>query len=321
VLTRDVEALANAASLDELYERVGPLSAMPGWNSSLPVMWPEPRRTLAPAHWSYREMKAGLDAAGRLIDTSIAERRNLVLINPAEARLATTRTLVAAYQMVLPGEVARSHRHTANALRIVIDAEPGTFTVVDGVGVPMEQGDVLLTPGMCWHGHANEGSAPAYWIDILDLPLVQLLEPMFYEDHPAAYEPVERHDPQSAFRLSRQKNFAALAAAFPDEMALSAPSLLTIGLFMSRLEPGQTTQPRQTTAQNVYVVLEGRGSSTIDGTVIDWERGDVFVAPGWRAHEHRADEFAVLLRATDAPVLEKLGFLRSHSSVRQGAPQ
>jgi len=82
---------------------------MPGWHSSLPVMWPEPQKTLAPAHWSYREMKAGLDAAGRLIDTSIAERRNLVLINPAEARLATTRTLVVAYQMVLPGEVARSH--------------------------------------------------------------------------------------------------------------------------------------------------------------------------------------------------------------------
>jgi gentisate 1,2-dioxygenase len=310
VITRDVDRLANVASLDELYERVAPLSAMPGWHSSLPVMWPEPQKTLAPAHWSYREMKAGLDAAGRLIDTSIAERRNLVLINPAEQRLATTRTLVVAYQMVLPGEVARSHRHTANALRIVIDAEPGTYTVVDGVGVPMEQGDVLLTPGMSWHGHANEGSTPAYWIDILDLPLVQLLEPMFYEDHPDSYELVERHDPETPFRLSRSSNFAALAAAFPDEIALNAPSLLTIGLFMSRLEPARTTQARQTTAQNIYVVLEGRGSSTIDGTVIDWERGDVFVAPGWRAHEHRADESAVLLRATDAPVLEKLGFLR-----------
>ncbi len=313
MLTRDVDGLSNAASLDELYERVAPLSAMPGWHSSLPVMWPEPQKTLAPAHWSYREMKAGLDAAGRLIDTSIAERRNLVLINPAEARLATTRTLVVAYQMVLPGEVARSHRHTANALRIVIDAEPGTYTVVDGVGVPMEQGDVLLTPGMSWHGHANEGNAPAYWIDILDLPLVQLLEPMFYEDHPAAYEPVNRHDPESAFRLSRRDTFAALAAAFPDEIALAAPSLLTIGLFMSRLEPGQTTASRQTTAQNIYVVLEGRGSSTIDGTVIDWERGDVFVAPSWRPHQHRIEADAVLFRVTDEPLMEMLGMLREEA--------
>jgi gentisate 1,2-dioxygenase len=173
---------------------------------------------------------------------------------------------------------------------------------------------------MSWHGHVNAGRAPAYWIDILDLPLVALLEPMFYEDHPAEYEPVQRHDPDSAFRLSRRRNFAALAAAFPDEIALDAPSLLTIGLFMSRLEPGDTTVARQTTAQNIYVVLEGRGSSTIDGTVVEWERGDVFVAPGWRAHEHRADESSVLLRATDAPVLEKLGFLRSQASTRQGAP-
>ena len=302
------ERLATVATLEQFYAEVAPMSAVPGWNSPYPVLWHEPKKTFVPMHWPYRRMKAALDAAGRLIDTALAERRNLVLVNPAERSLATTRTLVAAYQMVLPGEVARSHRHTANALRIVVDAEPGMHTVVDGVAVPMERGDVLLTPGMAWHGHANEGNAPAYWIDVLDLPLVVLLEPMFYEDHPAGYEPVNAHDPDSTFRLAGKRTAAALGT---EEIALEVSALKTIGLFMRRLEPGRRTETRRTTAQNIFVVVEGRGSSTIDGEAIAWERGDVFVAPGWRPHDHRADEPSILIRATDAPALEKLGFLHS----------
>ena len=85
------------------------------------------------------------------------------------------RTLVAAYQMIMPGEWARSHRHTPNALRLILDAEPGTYTEVDGVKIAMEPGDVLLTPNWSSHGHGNDSRACAYWLDFLDVPLVQLL--------------------------------------------------------------------------------------------------------------------------------------------------
>jgi len=89
--------------------------------------------------------------------------------------------LVAAYQMIMPGEWARVHRHTPNALRLILDAEPGTYTEVDGVNIAMEPGDVLLTPNWSTHGHGNDSKACAYWLDFLDAPLVQLLEPMFFE--------------------------------------------------------------------------------------------------------------------------------------------
>lgn len=46
-------------------------------------MWPRPRGEFRPAHWRYSEAKAALDAAGRLINTELAERRNLILANPA----------------------------------------------------------------------------------------------------------------------------------------------------------------------------------------------------------------------------------------------
>jgi class 3 adenylate cyclase len=49
-----------------------------------------------PAHWAYEEAKAALDAAGRLIDVSLAERRNLVMRNPAPGtNCETTRTAIA----------------------------------------------------------------------------------------------------------------------------------------------------------------------------------------------------------------------------------
>ena len=90
--------------------------------------------------------------------------------------------------MIMPGEKARSHRHTPNALRLIIDAEPGAYTVVNGERLSMLPGDVVLTPNWCWHGHGNDGRACAYWLDVLDVPLVQLLEPMFFEPHPDEFE-------------------------------------------------------------------------------------------------------------------------------------
>jgi gentisate 1,2-dioxygenase len=219
--------------------------------------------------------------------------------------------------MVLPGERARSHRHMPNALRVIMDAGAGTSTTVDGTSVPMERGDVLLTPGMCWHGHGNEGSEPAYWIDILDVPVVDWLEPMFYEDHPAGFEPVQAVDPASPLRFPWDETARALAAAPPDpsghfgrQIALDRATMPSFGLFMMALDANRTTTPLRTTANNIYVVMEGRGTSTIDDAEFAWERGDVFTAPAWRPHHHRAATDAILFRATDEPVLAMLGYLR-----------
>src|SRR5579871_405338 len=174
--------LVSCGTLEELYGKLGKVGMGAGWNKPTPSLWAAPRKTLVPAHWSYERARGALDAAGRLINTELAERRNLILVNPAEGNTyATVRTLVAAYQMIMPGEWARAHRHTPNALRLILDAEPGTYTEVDGTNISMEPGDVLLTPNWSTHGHGNRSKASAYWLDFLDAPLVQLLEPMFFE--------------------------------------------------------------------------------------------------------------------------------------------
>ena len=153
---------------------------------------------------------------------------------------ATARTLVAAYQMVEPGEVARSHRHTPNALRVVVDAEPGMFTVVNDKKIPMLPGDVLLTPSWSWHGHTNESSARAYWIDLLDAPLAQLLEPMFFEAYPDRVEPADAVDERSPMRFAWADTLRALAST--NEMRLGPAALRSMALTVRRLAVGENAR-------------------------------------------------------------------------------
>ena len=185
-----IESIRNVPTLDALYAETSQINMTPGWlRRDQPVREDAPASAYVPAHWRYDQCKAALDAAGRLIDVSLAERRNLVLSNPTKTQHVrmTTATLVSAYQMILPGEKAPSHRHTAHALRVIIDGH-GSYSTVDGEKTPMETGDVVLTPGWCWHEHGHDGDEPAYWLDGLDVPLVRGLENMFYEDHPDKFE-------------------------------------------------------------------------------------------------------------------------------------
>jgi gentisate 1,2-dioxygenase len=183
--------ISTSPSLEHLYEEVERLHLTPGWiPRKKPILWSEPNPTFAPAHWSYTQARASLDEAGRLIDVSLAERRNLIMQNSAPAsNFETARTLVCAYQMILPGEVAPSHRHSSHALRVILHGE-GSYSVVNGQKMPMETGDIVLTPGGCWHGHGHEGAQPAYWFDGLDVPLTHLLEPVFFDEHPDKYEKI-----------------------------------------------------------------------------------------------------------------------------------
>ncbi|GLY70181.1 cupin domain-containing protein [Amycolatopsis taiwanensis] len=118
----------------------------------------------------------------------MSDRRNVTLRNPAEGNVySTVRTLVAAYQLIRPGETADAHRHSPSALRIILEGR-GTSTVVNGTRLEMRPGDVLLTPSRAWHSHSADGPDDCYWVDILDVPLIHLLEPIFFEQHPDRLE-------------------------------------------------------------------------------------------------------------------------------------
>ena len=284
-------------------------------------MWAEPGTEFVPMHRSYAQAHAALTRAGALVDTSLAERRNLILANTESGSLyATTRTQILAYQMMLPGERARTHRHAAHACRLILDADEGVYTVVDGTRIFMEPGDVVLTPGWSWHGHGHQGSKPAYWLDFLDVPLVQLLEPMFFEPHPGDWAEPERDDQASPLLLPWQESKQLLAEATTDDgplgarVDLAAPMLPTIGLAMHRLPADRWTPVLRTTANYQFCVVEGTGTSRIAGRELRWQRGDVIVAPCWQPQQHRAEEGAVLFSVTDEPVQRYCGYLKEESA-------
>ena len=76
----NINALRDAGNLEELYSALGPLDMTPGWiDREQPILWSEPNTAFKPMHWGYEECRTALDAAGRLINTELAERRNLIL--------------------------------------------------------------------------------------------------------------------------------------------------------------------------------------------------------------------------------------------------
>jgi gentisate 1,2-dioxygenase len=306
--------LEKIVELDVLNDSLDPLNFRAGWNKTEASLWPEPRTGFLPNFWSWDEAKAGLDAAGRLISAEKAERRNLFMVNPKEGNTySTVRTLVTAHQMILPGETARSHRHSPNALRLVLDVPEGAYTTVNGIRVDMKQNDVLLTPGMAWHGHGNEGDRPGYWIDFLDVPLVHLLEPMFLENW-NGLQPAESVARPSEFVFNWQDTRANLDLAAWDSagtrsVELGAPALPTVKLEMLELKPGARPTVKSTCNQ-IFVGIEGSGTATVDGQQFNWARGDVFCVPSWKTLSHGKSDQGILFRVSDTPVFEKLGFDR-----------
>jgi len=313
-----VQALQDAGNLDALYRAIAPLNMTPGWiEREKPLLRPEPDTGFLPTHWRYSDCKAALDAASRLINTDLAERRNMVLRNPAEGNdYATTKTQVNAYQTILPGEEARSHRHTPHALRVIIEAE-GSFSVVNGDKHPMETGDIVLTPGWCWHGHGHDGDAPAYWLDGLDVPLTALLEPMFFEPHPDGYAKVDRVTPDSPYRFTWETIQARLDGASPDDegyfgrrIGLEADEMPTIAITVERLEAGQTTRRYRHSANTVFSPMMGAGTSRIGDDEFSWGRGDCVAAPIWHWIEHRAEEDTVLFSMSDENLMRYANYYR-----------
>jgi gentisate 1,2-dioxygenase len=293
------------------YGELDRMSLLPGWARTEPAIWPTPKPKFKPAIWYFAKAKAALQAAGQFVSTEQAERRNLIMVNPIEGnKYATSRNLVAAYQMIMPGERARTHRHSPSALRLVIDVGPDCYTVVDGARIDMANGDVVLTPGGCWHGHANDGAKPGYWIDFLDVPFAQHLEAMFIEWTGQMFEPPTRTDTQSPFRYASPELLGS--GNGPLDVEIGAGHMPTIGLHLLRQPAGADVQLEKTTANNLYAVASGRVRVEIEGGMSGTLGvGDLVSVPCWHAHSFRPETDATLLRVTDEPILKAMGYLRS----------
>ena len=157
-------------------DRLESLSLAPLWTALHALLPPERQTRVVPHRWRWNELRAPLLEAASLVPIEQAERRVLVLCNPGlPGNFSATATLYAGLQIILPGEAAPSHHHTAAALRLIVEGA-GAYTTVDGVKCAMEPGDFIITPQMRWHDHGHEGREPVIWLDGLDIPLVRNVE-------------------------------------------------------------------------------------------------------------------------------------------------
>jgi gentisate 1,2-dioxygenase len=309
--------LAAADNLDGLYPALANNLMTAGWHKKRDSLWKQPRTDYRPLHWRYDVGTLALDQAGRWMDTELAERRNLLLYNPVgDNDYDTVRTLVAAYQMIKPGEHARAHRHTPNALRLVLDAEANScYTVVNGVKLPMRSGDLLLTPSWAWHRHFNQGQRNAYWIDVLDVPLVHRLEPMFVERLPGGTQRVDSSPAEHPCYFPLASVLAQLESVVAQEgvkrLRLSAPDAWkTIALTYHQFASGARAAVRTDTVNHIFCVLGGHGTARIGGQVFEFSRGDVLAVPIWKPYAFEAGENTLLVEMSDEPVMRMLGFYR-----------
>jgi gentisate 1,2-dioxygenase len=328
------------------YSRIDKQNMTALWTVMGSLITPEPKSACQPVLWRFDDIRAAMLDAGRLITAKEAERRVLVLENPGlRGQSKVTTSLYAGVQLVLPHEVAPAHRHSQSALRFVLEGN-GAHTSVDGERTPMHPGDFIITPSMTWHDHGNETDEPMFWLDGLDIPLIQFLDASFVERLNEDEQPIGRPIGDSQARYGAnllpvdQKRGATASPIFnyPYDRTREALQQLTrsgaydpchgikmryanpltgehamptMGTFIQLLPKGFKTSRYCSTDATVFAVAEGSGRSRIAETTFDWGPRDIFVVPSWQPVVHEAiDGDGVLFSFSDRAVQEKVGVWR-----------
>jgi gentisate 1,2-dioxygenase len=329
----------------DFYRRIDQQNMTPLWEVLGALVPKSPNSPLQAALWRYAEVRERVMEAGRLISAEEAERRVLILENPAlRGNSSITQSLYAGLQLILPGEVAPAHRHAQSALRLVLDGE-GAYTAVDGERTTMRRGDFIITPAWTWHDHGNLGDQPVVWLDGLDIPTVRFFDAGFAEHGAAASQEALRPEgdalarygnnmlpvdfeqtpaqPTRVFVYPFEKTRASLQGIARGPIdphlghklryvnpATGASPMPTIGAFAQLLPAGFETKPYRATDSTVYVCLEGSGSAEIGGVAVDFALNDVFVVPSWHTLRLRAGQETILFSFSDRPMQRMLGLWR-----------
>jgi len=338
-------AIDPRAEREAFYRRIAQASMTPLWEVMASLVPEKPQSPCVPAIWRYEEVRPWLLESGRLISAREAVRRVLILENPGmPASSAITQSLYAGLQLILPGEVAPSHRHTQSALRLIVEGS-GAFTAVEGERATMQPGDFIITPSWTWHDHGNPGDEPVVWLDGLDLPLVRFFECGFAENDtqdvqsvtrpegdalarygsnllPIDYQPAHASSPVFAYPYARtRETLERLRSAGPAhpahgyKMQFINPAtggfaMPSIAAFVQLLPAGFAGQSYRCTDGTVFHCIEGEGKITVENQAIAFRAKDTFVVPSWQAHRFDVTADCVLFSFSDRPVQRALSLWR-----------
>ncbi|PWE34388.1 NADPH dehydrogenase [Maritimibacter sp. 55A14] len=360
----DVPGRANVEDTPELlayYDELERHGAGALWTVANKIEPWEPQSSSVPMIWRYTDLRAHVLRSVELVTPEKAGRRVVYLNNPGRSDVAAAvGWIYAGLQVMHPGEQASAHRHSASAIRFIMEGR-GAYTVVDGHKMTLNANDFVLTPNGTWHEHAVAcDGTPCIWQDGLDIPLVNALEANFYEVHPdltqAVAHPVDDmtaiwgnpglrpgggawdkgYSPMFKYEWDRTYEALEAHAAASDgspfdgilmqymNPVTSGPVMQTLGASMQMLRPGEATQAHRHTGSFLYQVCKGSGHSVIDGRRFDWQERDIFCVPSWAWHEHAngsETEDACLFCLNDLPVMQALGLFREEAFGENGGQQ
>ncbi len=341
-----MQSLGTLEDLPQSYrDKLTDLNLVPLWPNMRAVLPHNvPSRKTQTLNWHFDELRPLLIEAGDLTPMEKAERRVLVLANPGHGltNMQATPSIYMGLQLILPGETAPNHRHTPNAVRIIIEGE-GATTIVDGEPCIMERGDLILTPSGKWHEHQHEGNGAIIWLDILDLPLMYQLESSWaiegktqtnilerdksFAEYSAAgvvpeldfkreniYSPMLRY-PWTKTRaclmeMAKQYNDRPIRIAYvnPETGASLFPS---IGFGAMMLHPNETVSLPKRTCACVFHIVEGQGSLQVEtNEALQWTEKDTLSTPGYSKitlSNASTTEPAFIITADEAPLHRYLG--------------
>ena len=347
-------AAAASADVDSLYRDLRAAHLYPLWLER-DVLTGHPKPRAIPWVWRAAQMYPLGERAIKAVPVDRGgERRVLSLGNPGLGGAPfAAGTLWGALQCLGPGETAPAHRHSPGAVRFVLTGA-GVWTTVNGDRCDMGPGDLVLTPSWFWHDHTNSTSQSMFWFDGLDLPMVQALDAVFYEQYPEYAQPVGEHNGSERAYAGSPARYSAgqAAASLPEPSPLlvyrwadtdaelsrlarewprvpmvrtefanpvtGASVLPTLSCAMHRLRARRQTAAVRRTGNSLLVVFRGEGRSTVGGTGLDWAEGDILVIPSWMPAAHWSEAGADLFELSDSPVLRALGLYREETLLARG---
>ena len=327
----------------EYREALTAQNLVPLWPSLRGVLPPQkPKAQTAPTFWSYQALKPLLLKAGELTPIEKAERRVLVLANPGHGleKMQASPAIYLGMQLLLPGEWAPSHRHTPNAVRMIVEGE-GAYTTVNGEKCPMSRGDLILTPTGLWHEPGHDGDKPVVWLDVLDLPLVYYTETSYHVNGGRQETDGVRGDKIYKYAgVVPTRNFERSTKTYPvirypwtevreslTSLGAEEPGLNTVmvtyinpetgtdaenilGYYALMLRPGQTLTMPVRSPSCVYHVIEGAAKVNVLEHQFSLNAADTCCAPGYTQVtliNQEKSKPTFLFLADESPLHRKLG--------------
>lgn len=362
--SENVAGRANVPDTPELvayYRELENFEAGALWTVANKIEPWEPASQSVPVIWRYRDLRDHVLRSVDLVTPEKAGRRVIYLNNPGRKDVsAAVGWLYSGLQVMNPGECASTHRHSASALRFIMEGS-GAYTIVDGQKMTLGANDFVLTPNGTWHEHgvSAEGT-PCIWQDGLDIPFVNAMEANFYEVHPdlhqqvthpvdepthmwagtallphgktwsKTYSPLFKYEWGPTYESLRKLAKVSEGSAYDGILMhyvnplTGGPVMPTIGASMQLLRPGEHTKAHRHTGSFLYQVAKGEGYSVINGKRFDWRERDIFCVPSWAWHEHansQANEDACLFCFSDLPVIKATGLYREQVLDTNGGHQ